>query len=159
MKDPGVITRHDSIGFVTIGAGENHANSQFMFEGYTSNWPFEQALLLTFAAKKRAETAPGVGWGTDMFWIEPFQDYFKFLDARMVWKLQDIWRDAQDSQRVVTDSAYTKVREYFDELRKQAKERQASPEEQIVTLEKQLEEERLREGSANSEQEGQKGRS
>ncbi len=57
----------DSAGFAAIGVGYWHANSQFMFAGHSRNKPFPDTLLLAYAAKRRAEVAPGVGQGTDMF--------------------------------------------------------------------------------------------
>jgi hypothetical protein len=61
------VTCRDSVGFAAIGAGYWHANSQFMFAGHSRSKPVPQTLLLTYAAKKRAEVAPGVGEATDMF--------------------------------------------------------------------------------------------
>jgi hypothetical protein len=40
-----------------------------MFQRYTRQWSYQRALLLTYAAKKRAEIAPGIGAGTDFFFI------------------------------------------------------------------------------------------
>lgn len=57
----------DAIGFAAIGIAYWHANSQFMFAGHNRMRPLPETLLLTYAAKKRAEVAPGVGSGTDMF--------------------------------------------------------------------------------------------
>src|ERR1700685_4645892 len=51
------VTCRDAIGFAAIGAGYWHANSQFMFAGHNRNRPLAETLLLTYAAKRRAEVA------------------------------------------------------------------------------------------------------
>ncbi len=67
----GDVTCQDGVGFAAIGAGYWHADSQFMFAGHTRTRPMPETLLLSYSAKKRAEVAPGVGEGTDMFFIGP----------------------------------------------------------------------------------------
>jgi 20S proteasome alpha/beta subunit len=59
----------DKAGFVAIGIGKRHAESEFMFDGHSPNSTFYETLLRIYAAKKRAEVAPGVGERTDMFII------------------------------------------------------------------------------------------
>lgn len=65
----GKATYMNRIGFVAGGAGQRHAESQFMFAKYTSHWRFANALSLLYAAKKRAEVTPGVGAETDIIVI------------------------------------------------------------------------------------------
>jgi 20S proteasome alpha/beta subunit len=60
---------NNPIGFTAIGDGYWHAESQFMFARYTPRWSLAKAMLLAYAAKKRAEVAPGVGEYTEMFLI------------------------------------------------------------------------------------------
>jgi hypothetical protein len=62
----GNITCHDGAGFAAIGSGQRHAEAQFMAAGHASNKPYAETLLLTYAAKKRSEVAPGVGPHTDV---------------------------------------------------------------------------------------------
>lgn len=64
--DPGKAILMDTPGWVAIGSGRSHVDSEFTVEKYSRFWPFEQALLLTYTAKKRAESAPGVGADTDL---------------------------------------------------------------------------------------------
>jgi 20S proteasome alpha/beta subunit len=68
---PGIVSTLDRIGFASVGIGQRHAESQFMFAGYTPSWKFPEALYLTYAAKRRAEVAPGVGRYTDLAVITP----------------------------------------------------------------------------------------
>lgn len=66
IDKPGMFSVHDRIGFASVGIGQRHAESQFMFAGYTPQWTFPRALYLTYVAKRRAEVAPGVGKYTDI---------------------------------------------------------------------------------------------
>jgi hypothetical protein len=56
----------DSTGFAAVGAGARHASSHFMQAAYHISASFEEAMWLTYSAKRRAEVAPGVGAGTDV---------------------------------------------------------------------------------------------
>jgi hypothetical protein len=56
----------DGIGFGAIGIGAWHAKSRLMQVGHTGTRNFAPALASTFAAKKNAEIAPGVGSSTDI---------------------------------------------------------------------------------------------
>ena len=61
----------NSVGFSAIGSGYWHANSQLMHARYNFVASLPDSLLLTYIAKRRAEIAPGVGKGTDMFMVGP----------------------------------------------------------------------------------------
>lgn len=67
VADGSEVSCEDTVGFASIGVGRWHANSQFMFAGHTRNSSLPRTAYLTFSAKRRAEVAPGVGSGTDMF--------------------------------------------------------------------------------------------
>src|ERR1700722_15759798 len=90
VSNRGVACR-DSVGFAAIGAGYWHANSQFMFAGHARSKPIPQTLLLAYAAKKRAEVAPGVGEATDMFWIGPAVGISFPVGDHVVGKLGEIY--------------------------------------------------------------------
>jgi hypothetical protein len=70
----------DLIGFAAIGSGANHAESQFMLNGYSRIVPQEEALWLTYMAKRKSEVAPGVGKITDLFCITSKNSTFKPLN-------------------------------------------------------------------------------
>jgi 20S proteasome alpha/beta subunit len=74
------VSCRDSVGFATIGAGEWHAASQMMFAGHTPNKWFPDSVLSVYAAKKRAEVAPGVGKATDMFIVASLGGYNRIDD-------------------------------------------------------------------------------
>lgn len=67
----GVYQCADSIGFVAIGSGGRHADSQLMLAQYAPHIPDTESLLLVHSAKRRAEVAPGVGSETDLFLVGP----------------------------------------------------------------------------------------
>ena len=69
VNKKGVILNHTDIGFVAIGIGAVHAVPYLMAHGFWNGWPYYDALLMTYAAKKQAEIAPGVGKATDMLFI------------------------------------------------------------------------------------------
>ena len=62
----GMVRCFDDVGFSAIGIGAWHARSRLMQSGYTNTWNLGPALAATFAAKKAAEVAPGVGSATDI---------------------------------------------------------------------------------------------
>jgi hypothetical protein len=63
----GEIRCMDAVGFAAIGSGAYHARSQLMFFGHTAGSPLNRSVYRVYAAKKRAEVAPGVGADTDTF--------------------------------------------------------------------------------------------
>jgi hypothetical protein len=67
----GELDCRDRIGFASIGVGRRHADSEFMFAGHYGSRLFSETLMLIYFAKKRAEVAPGVGTGTDLYFIGP----------------------------------------------------------------------------------------
>jgi 20S proteasome alpha/beta subunit len=62
----GTVRCFDDIGFAAIGIGAWHAKSRLMQAGYVNTLGLAPALAATFAAKKAAEIAPGVGKSTDI---------------------------------------------------------------------------------------------
>jgi hypothetical protein len=67
VNGAGLVTCHDDIGFISIGNGGIHASGHFMLQPHSYQSNFFTTLLTVYAAKKRAEVAPGVGKMTDMF--------------------------------------------------------------------------------------------
>lgn len=72
IVENGKLSCADKVGFACVGAGAWHANSTMMFAGHTPLTQAPKALLTVYAAKKRAEVAPGVGAETDTFVVTPF---------------------------------------------------------------------------------------
>jgi hypothetical protein len=61
IVDPGTSKCFNNLGYVSTGIGDRHSDITFVDSKYTSKLPFKQALYLAYKAKRRAESAPGVG--------------------------------------------------------------------------------------------------
>jgi 20S proteasome alpha/beta subunit len=70
ITDPGQITCHDEIGFVAVGSGAAQAEAYLMSDSYSQFKTFNEATLAVYCAKRRAETAVGVGPSTDLMRID-----------------------------------------------------------------------------------------
>ena len=111
----GELSRLDRIGFLARGSGRWHAESEFMFAGYTPAWDFPEALSLVYSAKKRAEVAPGVGRQTDVVLIfssppnvRPFPD-----NSPLVQRLEEIYSASNARRLQATDDQHRAVREFM----------------------------------------------
>src|SRR5262249_3889902 len=109
-------TLRDSVGFAAIGAGYWHSNSQFMFAGHSRHKSVPQTLLLTYAAKKRAEVAPGVGEATDMIWIGPNLGQSFPIGQHVLDKLESIYRKIRRKASADQEKAFKEVTKYVEEL-------------------------------------------
>lgn len=107
---------HNAIGFASIGVGAWHANSQFMFAGHTRSRPLPETLWLTYSAKRRAEVAPGVGEGTDMFMVGPNLGSYAPLRVEVLQALEEIYRDTRINERELARQADEKVKHYVEEI-------------------------------------------
>lgn len=110
------ISCHDGAGFAAIGVGYWHANSQFMFAEHARTKPMAQTLLLTYAAKRRAEVAPGVGEATDMFMIGPRLGTYFTIGEHVLVNLKKIY--VRTRQRAIKSQqvANKEVVIYVEEL-------------------------------------------
>ena len=117
------ITCEDRVGFASIGIGQFHAESHFMFEGHAKSAPFPDTILRTYFAKKRAEVAPGVGAQTDMFAIGPgLGTYFQLGDHVLV-ELGSIWKESQSEIESATRKAQDRMKQFDEELAKKSQEK------------------------------------
>jgi hypothetical protein len=89
----------DDIGFASVGAGANHANSQFMLNEYTPQATAADAIFLTYLAKRRAEVAPGVGFWSDTIQISP-------LGVASSWH-RDLWSKIEKEYYKLTGGEHT----------------------------------------------------
>jgi hypothetical protein len=120
----------DAIGFASIGVGFWHANSQFMFAGHHRSSPLPETLLLTYAAKKRAEVAPGVGEGTDMFAMGPNPGSFSMIFPHIVVSLDGIYKDTREKTTEVIAKSNKRANEYVEQLIREAEAKANIPEQQ-----------------------------
>lgn len=71
VHNPGIAGCYDLVGFHAIGVGQLHAIQAFVAQHYSVECSLAHAMNAVYAAKKSAETAPGVGVETDMIVITP----------------------------------------------------------------------------------------
>jgi len=109
------ITCHDGVGFAAIGAGYWHADSQMMFAGHTRQRAFPETLLLAYSAKKRAEVAPCVGVGTDMFFVGELGAYVS-VGEHVLEKLEEIYQTTLLEQQDIEARARVSVTQYVEEI-------------------------------------------
>jgi hypothetical protein len=122
------VTCQDGVAFASIGAGYWHADSQFMFAGHTRQRGLPETLLLTYSAKKRAEVAPGVGEGTDMFLLGEQLGSYTAIGPHVLDKLDEIYRANLKRVDVSTRRAEKEAIRYVEEIT-----RPATPTEQTAT--------------------------
>ena len=120
VKDPGRIDCQDTVGFAAIGAGEWHAQSLFMFNKYHRNRRFSEALFLTYASKKRAEVAPGVGNETDMFIFDSSATdvnlAYSSLLAPLMDKLGNTYTEYTIGLKGIWDTSLIDIDQYVNEI-------------------------------------------
>lgn len=110
------VTCRDAIGFAAIGAGYWHANSQFMFAGHNRNRPLAETFLLTYAAKRRAEVAPGVGEGTDMFSMGPSTGSYGPILEHFIKDVDKIYKGTRVRAAQSVMRANKEVTKYVEQL-------------------------------------------
>ena len=89
--DPGTSKAFNDLGYCSIGIGDRHSDITFVDSKYTPKVPFKQALYLAYKAKKRAESAPGVGEKfTDIAIIDPT---YKFVSDSTIAELERVFQE------------------------------------------------------------------
>jgi 20S proteasome alpha/beta subunit len=106
----------DKIGFATIGGGSRHASSQLMLAGYNFDYELSESLLLTYNAKKRAEVAPGVGKGSDMFMIESEDSCF-FINNNIIKNLEKTYKNIVRLENSNYKKAKNGIYSYLEKIR------------------------------------------
>jgi hypothetical protein len=66
IRDPGIVTCYDSLGYHAVGSGMSHALLSFVANEGNSDNDINMAVFLTYEAKRKAEVAQGVGEATDI---------------------------------------------------------------------------------------------
>ena len=116
----------DSSGFAAVGTGAWHASSQFMLARHGFNSPMPETLLRVYVAKKRAETAPGVGKDTDMFFIGPKIGASSTIRADILVKLDKIYGKLIQGEKRTLKNAETEMKSHVRRItRASTKEAQA----------------------------------
>ncbi len=66
IEDPGIVNCFDRLGYNAIGSGDRHALYYIIGNDHQENSGLKETLFLVYAAKKKAELAPGVGNAIEM---------------------------------------------------------------------------------------------
>jgi len=115
VAEDGDITCEDVVGFASIGVGRWHANSQFMFAGHTKYSSLPRTAYLTFSAKRRAEVAPGVGVGTDMFIVTSLGGYTS-VGSHVLEALDKTYKSNQKGINKSSKKAEDEFAKYLEKL-------------------------------------------
>lgn len=113
----------NTVGFAAIGSGKSHAESQLMFYGHSPRKPFNETVLLTYAAKKRAEVAPGVGKITDMVVVGPGLGPIVKVEEPHLEKLERIYQKSLAGSSRAIERAKLETSKFIAEVRKEYEER------------------------------------
>jgi hypothetical protein len=95
IESPGTSTCFDAIGYHATGIGEQHAISSISSYGYVDNFHLNDAVFLSYEAKRKAERAPGVGRETDIRVID--SKGIHEVSAGTVSMLAKAYQDKSDS--------------------------------------------------------------
>lgn len=125
----------ESVGFAAIGAGARHANSQFMLARHAWHHNFADTLLLSYIAKRRSETAPGVGTETDMLVIGPGLGKSIFLGDHVMERLEQEYQRVIAAENGALLEAKTQIARYVDELAAQAEQQAVDVAQQASNIE------------------------
>ena len=82
---------HDVIGYAAIGSGGIHALQAMIGFRHSATAGLRETLFRVYAAKRRAEVAPGVGVDTDMAIVSASE--VRFLSARVLAELAALYSD------------------------------------------------------------------
>lgn len=107
---------HDLAGFTSIGAGMGHASSQLMFAGHTKGSSPADTILTVYAAKRRAEVAPGVGRETDLVVWGPGLAQTNAIREDFLSVLQAIYDREQESIEAAQIQSIETVNRYVEAL-------------------------------------------
>lgn len=103
----GIASCMNDVGFAAIGIGAWHARSRLMQAGYVNTAGYSTALAATYAAKKNAEIAPGVGKATDMRLI--IKNVIEPIRADVFEKLEAVYADFETKKRALTLEALAEL--------------------------------------------------
>ncbi len=126
VGQPGPPRCEDSVGFAAVGTGDWHADSYLMLQKHTPAIEAPAAMVAVYFAKKRGESAPGVGEATDMFLIGP--DGIRGAsnaDSSMVRQLDRIYGRERKAAARADQRARQEMVRHFEEIRGRTGRRRA----------------------------------
>jgi len=97
LVDPGTAQCFNGLGFCGIGSGYPHAMSVLIFNNFNPSLPLNRAVYLVYEAKRRSESAPGVGREhTD---IAAIGDKINYLHREELEQLRNIYEAKMKSEK------------------------------------------------------------
>jgi hypothetical protein len=96
VMNPGIWRNYDNLGFLCLGMGDRHADNVFAWYKYTPTIPLRDAVYIAFEAKKKAETAGGVGQATDMLIID--KEGIKMVEQETITKLEEVYCEREKTR-------------------------------------------------------------
>jgi hypothetical protein len=114
----GIAHYMNDIGFAAIGSGAWHAKSRLMQGGYVNTANLAQALASTYAAKRTADVAPGVGRYTDI-WLVLKDSMFPLWDD-VESTLKDLYDQYEVDRRALGVAAIARLQESLNEAGRKA---------------------------------------
>jgi hypothetical protein len=135
------LTWMSTTGFAAIGIGKNHAESQFIFSQHWVAKPFDETLLLAYAAKKRAESAPGVGRQTDIIVVGPLLGQSVKVEEKHLEGIDKIYRKSRRASGKAIDKADKEMTVFMNGVRKEFEDRRKKEEEEKGATKNQMSEE------------------
>ena len=119
----GKVAYHNAVGFTAIGIGSWHVESEFMLSGHHPRRTIPETVSLVYRAKRRAETAPGVGEATDMgMMIQGLGSY-----VPVGTHIQDKLAKLYDKMRQQEARARNRVHEELDQYVRKLRQERAPP--------------------------------
>ena len=111
----------DDVGFAAVGIGAWHAKSRLMQIGYANNTNLAPALAATYAAKKSAEIAPGVGQKHTDLWLILKDTIFPLWDD-VAGPLRSLYDQFEKDREALITATVEKLQEALNELGRKARE-------------------------------------
>ena len=126
VDSKGIAHCMNDVGFAAIGIGAWHAKSRLMQMGYANTTNFAPALAATYAAKKSAEVAPGVGKQNTDIWLV-FKDAVFPLWEDVAGPLQTLYEQYDKDRDDLVRKAVEQLQEIINESGKKQRQGTGQP--------------------------------
>jgi hypothetical protein len=94
VGNPGTFSSYDNLSYCCVGIGNRHADTIFAYHKYSRSFSRNEAIYISFEAKKRAELAGGVGESTDILIID--KNGIVSLDNKTIEELKAIYDEREN---------------------------------------------------------------
>jgi len=118
------VDQHDTIGFTAVGIGARHALSHLMQVRNAWNSQLNDTVVRAFVAKRRSETAPGVGRATDMVVVGEALGQHVIVGANVLEHLDQEYEKMVAAERAAEQAAREAISAYVNGVQVNAPEQQ-----------------------------------